>query len=52
MQQKAKVRASVDKTMSVLLPVQIEDTVNEYTFTFKVEGAKIEGGETYGNYSL
>jgi hypothetical protein len=30
----------IDKTVSVLLPLQIEDTVNEYLFKFKVNSFK------------
>lgn len=30
----------IDKTVSVLLPLQIENTVNEYIFRFKIDGFK------------
>lgn len=51
----ADVRENMGTTYSLLLPIQIQDTVNEYTFTFKVTGAKIEGTretppETVGEY--
>jgi len=49
------VRKNIGKSFSLLLPIQIQDTVNEYTFKFKVAGAKIEGGresdsQTVGEY--
>lgn len=30
----------IDKTVGILLPLQIEDTVNEYIFRFKIDGFK------------
>lgn len=39
-----EVRENVGKKMSILLPVEIQDTVNEYTFTFRVAGAKLKRG--------
>lgn len=49
------VEQNIGKTFSVLLPVQIQDTVNEYTFTFKVYGAQIAGSQneepqSFGDY--
>ncbi len=38
------VRSAVGQTFSILLPIQIQETVNDYTFTFHVRGAHIEGG--------
>lgn len=38
------VRENIGKTFSLLLPIQIQDTVNEYTFNFEVTGAKVAAG--------
>jgi hypothetical protein len=38
------VESNVGETFSVLLPIDIQGTVNEYTFTFEVTGAKIGEG--------
>lgn len=38
------VQDAIGKRFSILLPVQIQETVNDYTFTFHVRGARIEGG--------
>lgn len=38
------VEANVGETFSLLLPIEIQGNVNEYTFNFEVEGARIEGG--------
>ena len=49
------VEANLGETFSILLPLEIQGTVNEYTFNFEVLGAKIEGGpntdtQTFGQY--
>lgn len=36
-----EVQKNMGKNFSVLLPIEIQDTINEYTFTFEVNGAKI-----------
>lgn len=50
------VEENIGKTFRLLLPIEIQDTVNEYTFAFEVLGARIVGiGEdgdiTYGEVS-
>jgi len=54
--QTSSVEQNIGKTFSVLLPIEIQDTVNEYTFTFKVNGARVEGNSTiqsrtFGDYA-
>lgn len=49
------VEANLGETFSILLPLEIQGTVNEYTFNFEVNGAKIEGSrnegpQTFGEY--
>jgi len=49
------VENNIGKTFSVLLPLEIQGTVNEYTFTFEVIGAKIGEGaavepQVFGDY--
>jgi hypothetical protein len=49
------VENNIGSTFSVLLPLEIQGTVNEYTFTFEVTGAKISEGratkaQVLGNY--
>jgi len=49
------VESNVGRTFSVLLPIDIQGTVNEYTFTFEVTGAKIGEGmatkpQVFGDY--
>lgn len=49
------VENNIGKTFSVLLPLEIQGTVNEYTFNFEVIGAKIGEGaavksQTFGEY--
>lgn len=36
-----ELKANIGKTLQVLLPLQIEDVVNDYIFTFKVNGAEV-----------
>jgi hypothetical protein len=40
----ADVRGNIGKKYQLLLPIEIQGTVNEYTFTFEVAGAKIDAG--------
>jgi hypothetical protein len=52
---KQDVEENIGKTFSLLLPMKIQDAVNEYTFNFEVTGARIEGGRqseatTIGTY--
>lgn len=49
------VETNLGETFSILLPLEIQGTVNEYTFNFEVTGAKIEGSrneaaQTFGEY--
>lgn len=49
------VEEHIGDTFSILVPIEIQGTVNEYTFNFEVTGARVEGNrnndpQVFGNY--